>query len=49
MLDEGRVLDVGRHDELYARCDLYRDLCDRQMQPATEVGDEGSAATGCAP
>lgn len=39
VLDEGRVLDVGRHDELYARCDLYRDLCDRQMQPATEAGD----------
>ena len=34
VLDEGRVLDTGRHDELYARCDLYRRLCDLQfLQP----------------
>ena len=35
VLDAGRVLDRGRHDELYERCALYRDLCDLQMeQPA---------------
>ena len=35
VLDAGRVLDRGRHDELYRRCGLYRDLCDLQMeQPA---------------
>lgn len=35
VLDAGRVIDRGRHDELYERCDLYRDLCDLQMvQPA---------------
>ena len=35
VLDAGRILDRGRHDELYRRCDLYRDLCDLQMeQPA---------------
>ncbi|MCY4110313.1 MAG: ATP-binding cassette domain-containing protein, partial [Chloroflexi bacterium] len=34
VLDEGRVLDTGRHDELYERCDLYRRLCDLQfLQP----------------
>ncbi|MFD9704746.1 ABC transporter ATP-binding protein [Lentzea sp. NPDC059081] len=26
VLDEGRVVDVGTHDELVARCSLYRDL-----------------------
>ena len=31
VLDEGRVLDSGRHEELYARCDLYRRLCDLQF------------------
>ena len=40
VLDEGRVLDVGRHNELYKRCGLYRELCDRQMQPASVARDE---------
>ncbi|MCY3912858.1 MAG: ABC transporter ATP-binding protein [Chloroflexi bacterium] len=31
VLDEGRVLDTGLHEELYARCDLYRRLCDLQF------------------
>ena len=35
VLDAGRVLDRGRHDDLYERCGLYRNLCDLQMeQPA---------------
>ena len=34
VLDEGRVLDTGRHEELYERCELYRRLCDLQfLQP----------------
>jgi len=36
VLDEGRVIDTGRHEELYERCDLYRRLCDLQfLQPDT--------------
>ena len=31
VLDAGEVVDSGRHDELYERCDLYRQLCDLQM------------------
>ncbi|MCY4114860.1 MAG: ABC transporter ATP-binding protein [Chloroflexi bacterium] len=31
VLDEGRVLDSGRHEDLYERCDLYRQLCDMQF------------------
>ena len=31
VLDQGRVLDTGRHEELYERCDLYRRLCDLQF------------------
>lgn len=30
-LDGGRVQDAGRHDELYARNDHYRRLCDLQL------------------
>ena len=34
VLDEGQVLDSGRHEELYDRCNLYRRLCDLQfLQP----------------
>ncbi|MCY4112152.1 MAG: ABC transporter ATP-binding protein, partial [Chloroflexi bacterium] len=36
VLDEGQVLDTGRHEELYDRCDLYRRLCDLQfLEPDT--------------
>ncbi|MEX2316185.1 MAG: ABC transporter ATP-binding protein [Pirellulales bacterium] len=27
VMDQGRILDVGTHDELVGRCDLYRRLC----------------------
>jgi len=27
VMDQGRILDVGTHDELIGRCDLYRRLC----------------------
>jgi ABC-type multidrug transport system fused ATPase/permease subunit len=27
VMEHGEILDVGRHDELVARCDLYRRLC----------------------
>ena len=32
VLDAGRVIDRGRHAELYERCQLYRDLCNLQME-----------------
>ena len=37
VLDEGRVLDSGRHEVLYERCDLYRRLCNLQfLQPDSD-------------
>jgi len=36
VLDRGRVYDIGRHDELLERCDIYRGLWHRQnphLQP----------------
>ena len=30
VIDEGEVLDIGTHDELYDRCEFYRDLVERQ-------------------
>ena len=35
LLDEGRVRDVGRHDERYTRDDLYRRLCGLQFLQLT--------------
>jgi ATP-binding cassette subfamily B protein len=31
IIDEGKVLDVGTHDELNARCELYQDMVRRQQ------------------
>ena len=27
VMDQGQIVDVGTHDELVGRCDLYRRLC----------------------
>jgi subfamily B ATP-binding cassette protein MsbA len=32
VLDKGEIIDQGRHQELYDRCDLYRTLCDLQFE-----------------
>lgn len=31
VMDAGKVLDSGAHDELYERCGLYRGLCETQL------------------
>jgi ABC-type bacteriocin/lantibiotic exporter with double-glycine peptidase domain len=33
VLNEGQVLDQGTHDELYGRCGLYAEVCDKQFRP----------------
>jgi len=35
VMNAGRVVDEGRHDELLDRCALYRDLTRHQLAPAT--------------
>ena len=34
VMDEGRVVDQGRHEELLARCDVYSRLARTQLSPA---------------
>jgi ABC-type multidrug transport system fused ATPase/permease subunit len=34
VLEAGRIVDVGTHAELLARCRLYRDLVGSSEQPA---------------
>eukprot|EP00929_Paragymnodinium_shiwhaense_P057035 TRINITY_DN28546_c0_g1_i1.p1 TRINITY_DN28546_c0_g1~~TRINITY_DN28546_c0_g1_i1.p1 ORF type:complete len:910 (+),score=172.83 TRINITY_DN28546_c0_g1_i1:76-2805(+) len=31
VVQEGKVLDVGRHEELFERCGFYKDLVEKQM------------------
>ncbi|MCH7571967.1 MAG: hypothetical protein IH891_03535, partial [Planctomycetes bacterium] len=32
VMDEGKIVDRGRHDELLERCELYRRLTHTQLQ-----------------
>jgi ABC-type multidrug transport system fused ATPase/permease subunit len=38
LLDAGRVLDEGTHADLYRRCSLYRDLCEKQLKADDSLG-----------
>lgn len=40
VLEEGRVLEVGTHDELLLRGGKYRDMVHLQMQPTADAIDE---------
>ncbi len=45
VIDEGRIVERGTHDELLALGGLYRDLYERQFLPAN-LADGGSRGTG---
>lgn len=32
VLDEGKVVDIGRHEELMGRCPLYREIAESQLE-----------------
>ena len=32
VLDNGKIADVGTHDELMARCEIYREVHDSQTK-----------------
>lgn len=34
VMQDGRLIDLGRHDELLARCTMYQSLTQTQLQPA---------------
>lgn len=31
VLDDGRMVGIGKHDELYQTCEIYREICDSQV------------------
>ena len=50
VLDHGAVAGLGTHDELYAACPLYREICLSQLRreelegaPAADGGPAGDA------
>jgi ABC-type multidrug transport system fused ATPase/permease subunit len=38
VLEGGRVVDIGAHDELVARCRTYRELVSAQQPPHAKAG-----------
>ncbi len=49
VLDHGSVAGLGTHDELYATCQLYREICQSQLRREELEGQQGSAAPASAP
>ena len=49
VLDHGSVAGLGTHDELYASCQLYREICQSQLRREELEGQQGSATPAFAP
>lgn len=49
VLDHGSVAGLGTHDELYASCQLYREICQSQLRREELEGQQGSAAPAPVP
>lgn len=49
VLDHGSVAGLGTHDELYASCQLYREICQSQLRREELEGQQGSTAPAFAP
>lgn len=49
VLDHGSVAGLGTHDELYANCQLYREICQSQLRREELEGQQGSATAVSVP
>lgn len=49
VLDHGSVAGLGTHDELYATCRLYREICQSQLRREELEGQRGSTAPASTP
>lgn len=49
VLDHGSVAGLGTHDELYASCQLYREICQSQLRREELEGQQGSTTPASAP
>ena len=48
VLDHGSVAGLGTHDELYASCQLYREICQSQLRREELEGQQGSTVPASA-
>ena len=39
VLDDGRIIDIGSHRELFGRCSVYRTLCETQFMTEPQDAD----------
>lgn len=49
VLDHGSVAGLGTHDELYATCQLYREICQSQLRREELEGQQGSTTPASTP
>ena len=49
VLDHGSVAGLGAHDEPYASCQLYREICQSQLRREELEGQQGSATPASVP
>ncbi len=49
VLDHGSGAGLGTHDELYATCQLYREICQSQLRREELEGQQGSTTPASAP
>lgn len=49
VLDHGSVAGLGTHDELYATCQLYREICQSQLRREELEGQQGNTTPASAP
>ena len=49
VLDHGSVAGLGTHDELYAACQLYREICQSQLRREELEGQQGSTTPASTP
>lgn len=49
VLNHGSVAGLGTHDELYAACQLYREICQSQLRREELEGQQGSTTPASAP
>ena len=49
VLDHGSVAGLATHDELYASCQLYREICQSQLRREELEGQQGSTTPASAP
>lgn len=49
VLDHGSVAGLGTHDELYASCQLYREICQSQLRREELEGQQGSVTLASVP